>query len=537
MSTTSRIGRRRLLHATSAASLTAGISSLWSAHAAPGADGRQAVAPPGDAGSDRRAGDRMIAELGAGQAVAAIRNGELKAEDYVGVLLRRAEALKALNACVSVNADEALQAARAVDQARASGQPLPPLAGLPLLVKDNINYAGHLTTAGTWALREFRPTDTAPTLQILLAKGAIVLAKTNMHELALGTTSSNAGFGFVKNPYDESRVSGGSSGGSAAALAARIGPASLGSDTGGSLRIPSSFCGSAALRPSVGNGGAERRYPAGGVAPISYTRDTVGPMARTITDVALLDAAIVGSAPAAPAALRGVILALPRKYFWENLDDEVARVCTAAVERLRDVGVRFIEADLDGVPEANALAAFPIALYEIGEDFPRYLATSGSKLSWADVQRQVKSPDVQGALAAAQGVTREVYDRAMQIYRPRLQQFYAEYFRRLGVDGAIFPTVPVLAPLIDPSFSGAIAINGRPQPGGATAEFAVTIRNVDADSVAGIPGIAFPAGITRSGLPVGLELDGPLGSDRRLLSVGLAIEAVLGPVPPPPARD
>ena len=534
MDTTSRIGRRRLLHTTGAASLTASIAPLRPARAAPDADAQPAAAPPGDAGSGGRSGDRMIAELGVAQAVAAIRNGELKAEDYVGALLRRAETLKALNACISVNTDEALQAARAVDQARASGQPLPPLAGLPLLVKDNINYAGHPTTAGTWALREFRPTDTAPVLQILLAKGALVLAKTNMHELALGTTSSNAGFGFAKNPYDISRVAGGSSGGSAAALAARIGPAALGSDTGGSLRIPSSFCGGTALRPSVGNGGAERRYPSGGIAPISHTRDTVGPMARTMADVALLDAAIVGSAPAGPTALRGVVLALPRRYFWENLDDEVARICTAAVERLRDVGVRFIEADLDGVPEANALAAFPIALYEIGEDFPRYLAASGSNLSWADVQGQVKSPDVQGDLTAAQGVTREIYERAMQVYRPRLQQLYAEYFRRLGVDGVICPTVPVPAPLIDPSFSGAIAINGHPQPGGPAAEFAVTIRNTDANSVAGIPSIAFPAGITRSGLPVGLELDGPLGSDQRLLSIGLAVEAVLGSVPPPP---
>ena len=510
MDTCARIGRRRLLHATGMAGLTLGMAPLLPAAAATDGAGQPSGSAPSAAEPSGRAGDRMIAELGAGQVVAAIRDGELNAEDYVGVLLRRAEALKELNACISVNADEALQAARNIDQARAAGRSLPPLAGLPLLVKDNIDNAGHPTAAGTWALRDFRPTDTAPVLKILLAKGAIVLAKTNMHELALGTTSSNAAFGFVQNPYDRRRV------------------------PGGSVRIPASFCGGAALRPSVGNGGAERRYPAGGVAPISHTRDTVGPMARTMADVALLDAGIVGSPPAAPADLRGVVLALPRKYFWENLDDEVARICQEAVERLRDVGVRFVEADLDGVPEANAPAAFPIALYEIGQDFPAYLAASGGNMTWADVQAQVKSPDVQGALAAARGVTREAYERAMQVYRPRMQRLYADYFRRLGVDGTIFPTVPVPAPLIDPSFSGAISINGKPQPGGPAAEFSVTIRNTDADSVAGIPGISVPAGMTRSGLPVGVELDGPLGSDARLLSIGLAVEAVLGPAPPPP---
>lgn len=514
------VGRRSAL---CAAGATAGALAATSALA-------QAPAPADPA----RARDRALAELDAGQVLAAMRAGTVSAEDYAAALLRRIDALSELNACILVERNRALEAARAVDRARAAGRPLPVLAGLPLLVKDNVNEAGRPTSAGTPALRDFRPASTAPVLQRLLDRGAYVLAKTNMHELALGTTSSNAAFGFVRNPYDRGRVAGGSSGGSAAAVAARLGPVALGTDTGGSVRNPSSYCGGAALRPSVGNGGWDRRYPAGGVAPISSTRDVVGPMARCVADLALLDGGITGAPPAAPADLRGVRLALPRTHFWENLDNEVERVCRDAVAWLRDADVAFTEADLDGVPQATEAAGFPIALYELGIEFPRYLAAAGAQVSWEEVQHQARSPDVRGALETARSITRAAYDEAMTVHRPRLQGVYAECFRRLGVDGALFPTVPVPAPPIDPDFTGALSINGRPQPGGSSALFLATIRNLDGDSIAGIPGVSVQAGLTRAGLPVGLELDGPLGSDARLLSVAQSIEAVLGRTPPPP---
>lgn len=522
------VKRRAMLHATASAAAVVAVQG------ATGPALAQAATPVVGPTASMQAQDRALAELNAGQILAALRAGTVSAENYALALLRRIDMLSDLNACTLVERDRALEAARATDQARAAGRDLPALAGLPLLVKDNVNEAGRPTSAGTPAMREFRPTNTAPALQRLLDRGAYVLAKTNMHELALGVTSSNAAFGFVRNPYDRGRIAGGSSGGSAAALAARLGPAALGTDTGASLRNPAAYCGGTALRPSVGNGGWDRRYPTGGVAPISSTRDTVGPMARCIADLTLLDAGITGAPPAAPAGLNGVRLALPRAHFWENLDDEVERVCREAVARLRDVGVVFIEADLDGVPQATQAAAFPVALYEIGIAFPRYLAASGAQISWEEVQRQVSSPDVRGALEAARGITRAAYDEAMTVHRPRLQAIYSDYFRRLGVDGALFPTVPVPAPLIDPSFTGALSINGRPQPGGPTALFQATIRNLDGDSLAGIPGISIPAGLTHVGSLVGLELDGPLGSDARLLSVALAVEAVLGRSPPPP---
>ena len=207
-------------------------------------------------------------------------------------LIARAEALKDLNAFITLNKTGALTAARAIDTMRKAGTTLPALAGLPIVVKDNINTRDLPTTGGTPALRNVQPTANAPSLQKLIDAGAIVLGKTNMHELAFGITSTNlASFaGPVKNPYDLTRITGGSSGGTAAAIAARIVPSGLGTDTGASTRLPAALCGIVGLRPSVGNGGAQRRYTdTNAVVPISHTRDTVGPMGRTVAEVALLD--------------------------------------------------------------------------------------------------------------------------------------------------------------------------------------------------------------------------------------------------------
>lgn len=474
--------------------------------------------------------------LDAGAAVAAIRSGRLSAEAYMNTLLARAEAQRELNALIAIDREGALAAARQVDARRAAGQSLSPLAGLPLVVKDNINSAALPTTGGTPALRQHRPSANAPSLQKLLDAGAILMAKANLHELAFGITSSNlAPFaGPVKNPYDKSRIAGGSSGGTAAAIAARIAPAGLGTDTGGSARVPAALCGIAGLRPSVGNGGAQRRYSDPlAVVPISHTRDTIGTMGRSVADVALLDAVISGRDLPAPIGLKGLRIGLPASL-WAGLDAPVAAVMQAVRTKLAGAGVVLVEADLPGLMALNDQLSFQIALHEPIADIPAYLAANGAaQLTLAQLAAQIASPDVRGAFGAILGdVYGAAYPAAINEHRPRLQALYANYFSEHALDAMLFPTTLLAAVAIDAvNGSSTVSINGGPPQD----QFATYIRNTDAGSNAGIPGLSIPAGLTAGGLPVGLEIDGPLGSDSKLLGMGLAIETLLGRLAAPPA--
>lgn len=462
--------------------------------------------------------------------VAAIRAKTITAVSVVQAALDRAEAVKDLNAMIVLNKDGALAAARKVDAGEISG----PLAGLPVVIKDNINTADMPTSGGTPALQNARPTRNAPSLQKLLDAGAIVIGKTNMHELAFGITSTNLSSfaGAVKNPYDISRIPGGSSGGTATAVAARIVTCGLGSDTGASTRLPAALTGTVGFRPSVGNGGAERRYHDDNqVVPISHTRDTVGPMGRTVADVALLDFVITDTAMALAEPLRGKRFGIPAA-FWSGLDRELESVAKAARQRLADAGVVLVDIDMAGLFDLNEKVSFPVALHEPIADIPAYLKASGIKgITLADIADAVASPDVKGAFGA---ITADVfgvaYPDAMTVHRPALQKLYADYFRDNHLDAILFPTTPAPAPSIDmEAGSGEMSING----GAPAPTFGTMIRNTDPGSNAGIPGLSLYAGMTPGGLPVGLEIDGPLGSDGKLLGLGLTIEAVLGSAPAP----
>jgi Asp-tRNA(Asn)/Glu-tRNA(Gln) amidotransferase A subunit family amidase len=472
--------------------------------------------------------------LNATQALQALNSGRLSAEEYVRTLMARAEQQSDLNSMITLDKAGALAAARAVDARRAKGDNLPPLAGLPIVVKDNINTRDLPTTGGTPALRHLRPRENAPVLQRLIDAGAIVLGKANMHELAFGTTNSNlAPFaGIVRNPYDRTRVPGGSSGGTGAALAAGIAPAGLGTDTGGSVRIPAAVCGLAGLRPTVGNGLDDRRYNGSGVLPISHTRDTIGPMARTVTDVALLDSVITNSALVGPVPLAGIRIGVPAS-FWTGADAGVLAVMDAARAKLKAAGVVLVDVDTVGLSELNAKAAFPIALHEALNDIPAYLKATGVQgISLADIAAQVASPDVKGAMGAVVGdVAGAQYESAIKVHRPAMQALYAAYFSANKLDAMVFPTVIVPAPLIDAvNGSSKLSING----GAPVDTFQTMIRNTDPGSTAGLPGLCLPAGLTKQGLPVSLGLDGPMGSDRRLMAIGLSMETLLGMLPPPP---
>jgi len=466
-----------------------------------------------------------LTEMTATEAAAAIRSGKISSTDLVKALIAKAKAGKALNAFITLDEAGALKAAEAADAARKPDAKLGLLHGVPLAIKDNIHVAGLVNSAGTPALKGFRPEANAPVIDRLVAAGAIILGKTNMHELAFGITSNNGAFGAVGNAYNAEHFAGGSSGGTGTAVAARMAPAGLGSDTGGSVRIPAAVNGIAGLRPTL------YRYPQAGITPISHTRDTAGPMARTVADLILLDRVIAGGAPIEAAEAKGIRLGVPRGAFWSDLGPETKRVAEEALEKLKAAGVTLVEADLPSVPELNNKVSFPVALYETPRDLSDYLRRYKTGLTVQAVAEKIASPDVKGVfmgpILGEKPMPKPAYDAAINTFRPQLRQAYAEYFATHKVDAIIFPTTPLVAAPIKGS-DETVMLNDKKVP-----TFPTFIRNTDPGSNAGIPGLTVPAGLSKDGLPVGLEIDGPAWTDRRLLAIGLTMESVLGRLPPP----
>jgi indoleacetamide hydrolase len=468
---------------------------------------------------------RALHDLCVVQAADAIRSGEITAEQLAQALLARAEALAELNAFTALEAAEVLQTARAADLHRAAGKALGPLHGVPIALKDNINTVAWPTTGGTSALRHHRPRQNAPVAQSLLDAGAVLFGKAGMHELAFGITSNNSAFGAIRNPYNTRRIPGGSSGGSGAAVGGRIVPASIGSDTGGSVRIPAALCGVFGFRPST------LRWSQAGIIPISSTRDTAGPLARSVADLILIDGVVTGEAhtvtPKPPAGLR---LGIPRRYFWEDIEDDTARLCEAALGALKDAGAILVEADLPDVAALDTAIGFNVAFYEVLRDLNRYLEREGLSLRFADLAAGAASPDVRAILQAVRdpqtAVTEAAYRTAIAQERPRLIEIYRRYFAELGVEAMVFPTTPCSAPPIGEDDT--IALNGRQVP-----TFLTMTRNSGPGSNAGIPGISIPLGLTAAGLPVGLEFDAAAGCDRTLLAIALSLETIFPPLAAP----
>jgi indoleacetamide hydrolase len=469
--------------------------------------------------------------LTAKQAAADLCAGKITSTALISAALARAKASQTLNAFITLDEAGAMKAAAAFDAGRTKKSACKPLGGVPIVIKDNIEVAGLPTTAGTPALKGFVPGKDAPVAAKLRAAGAIIIGKTNMHELAFGISGYNPTFQTgpapgVRNAYDATKIAGGSSSGTAAAIGARIVTAGLGTDTGGSVRIPCALNGCASLRPTVG------RYPSEGIAPISHTRDTAGPMASTMADVAILDRVIAGGgaiAPANPKEVRiGVVAAT-----LANLDGDTDAAFHAAVDKLKSAGVTVVDVDMPKLAELNGQVGFPVALYEAYDDMVAYLKHTGTGITIEQLAQSIASPDVKGTydglviprkLPGPNNTVvdaKPAYDAAMKTARPALQALYRDTFAKNHLDAIAFPTTPKVAISAEPDAS-------------SVANFVLFIQNTDPGSDAGVPGIQVPMALGASSkLPVGLELDGPSGSDRRLIAIGMALEGIFGRLPAP----
>ena len=447
-----------------------------------------------------------LLELSACEVIEAFKGGDISVETYAERALRRARELDSLNIFVTLDWEAVLESARAADTRRAKGQPLGPLHGLPVTLKDLINTSRQPTSAATAALSGNIPkTGNARIVDILAAAGIVPFGKANMHELSFGATSVNPFTGPVGNPYDPAMIAGGSSGGPAAAPAGRIVPIGIGGDTAGSVRIPASLCGVCGLRPTTG------RWPGDvtSLVPISHTRDTLGPLARSCADLELLDRVVTGAPRVKAANLEKIRLAkVP--HFFSELDPLVESATRDALEALAERGVTLVEADppLIGLTTGS----FDIMLFEFVQDLTQYLnANTVGPLGLADVIDRVASPDVVGLARTlmpkygGKRVADAAYREALA-QRDRLRAAYARLFADTGCDAMVFPTtVSQATPIRNP---GSIE---------------TYIHNTDAGSMAGLPGTAQPIAL-RKGLPISLALDGPVNSDRRLLSIAMAME-------------
>lgn len=470
----------------------------------------------------------QILELDCTDLLARIRDGSLRAEQVCATFLQQYERQRPLNVVTWIDPANALSRARNIDRSRVQGTRLPALAGLPFLVKDNIDTVGFPTSAGTASLKQHFPRRNAPVVERLLQQGAIIMGKANMHELAVGGTSSNPIFGFVHNPYSPDLIPGGSSGGSAAAIAARIVPAALGTDTGGSVRIPAAFCGVVGFRPSIY---PRKLYSQKGVVPGALNLDTIGPMGRCVADVVLLHATIVGQRLMRPRSLDKLRIGVPRLAYWEDLDLEVERVAQVALTRLRDQGAVLVEVDLREVKEA-AEQIFSKLVSGAVADLENYLRVQAPSVSLRELTEQIVSRDVRAWVEKQQGtgLTPNLLN-ARSAGRDAICAAYRAVFRQHGIQAVIFPTAvlpppPIRAAGDDPNEM--IDFNGRLVPKNWTFG-----RNTLPAAALGAPALSLPAGLTRNGLPVALEFDGLPGRDSALLALGRVAEAAIGRVPGP----
>lgn len=452
----------------------------------------------------------------AAEMAAAIRRRELSPVEVTRAALDRLASVdKALNAFVTVMAESALAEARAAEAAR---EPRGPLHGVPVALKDLVETAGVRTTAGSRLLADYVPTTDATVVQRLRAAGAIILGKTATHEFAFGSTSDSPYHGPVHNPWDLARIPAGSSGGSGAAVAAGVVPVAIGTDTGGSIRMPASHCGVVGLKATYG------RVSKAGVLPLSWSLDHVGPLCRSVTDAALVLGAIAGPDPLDPSALpvplddyaaaasalrdlRGVRIGVPEGWLDGAIDAEVRAAFAASLQVLQDLGAEVVSVEY---PPADVMTFVNRALA---------LAEAGSYHALNVRDRAPDyAPDVRLRMELGQYMTAREYLAAQRL---RTEITRLAHQTMAGVDLLATPSMPIPPALIGQEIWE--YEDGQREPvGEANIRFAAPI------SVSGQPAFSLPCGFTKGGLPIGLQLVGRAFGEAALIRIAVAFEGALG---------
>jgi len=408
-----------------------------------------------------------------------------------------------LKAFTLVMVDSARDQARQADQERTAGYDRGPLHGVPLSIKDLIDVRGTVTTAASAVRESAVPAVTdAPAIAHLRACGAVFVGKTNLHEFALGTTCEDSAYGAVRNPLDTTRSAGGSSGGSAVSIVTGMALGSIGTDTGGSIRIPAAACGIVGLKPSYGEVDTD------GVIPLSPRLDHVGPLAQSVSDAWMLFRVMAGEQhpePRAASSPSEIRLKLLRPYFCDLLDVEVARAFDAAVEMLKHAGMRVRHGS---IPHAYAIAEvyLKIAPHEAFRQHRQTLASMPEKYTDAVRQR----------LEIGRTISEEEFVQALEVQAVLRDEVDAAL---AGCDALVLPSMPIPAPTL-----GAATVRiGHMEE----SIRALTLRNTQLFNLTGHPAISLPCGKTAERLPVGLQLVGAHGRTDALVRVALACETAL----------
>ena len=472
---------------------------------------------------------KQLTSIGVADARAGLAAGRFTSVDLTQALLRRIERVDgALHAYLRTTPTMALKAAAEADHARAEGDRRP-LLGIPLAIKDVLMTNGIETTAGSRILEGFVPPYTATAVQKLQAAGAIVLGKTNTDEFAMGSSTENSGYGPTRNPWDLERVPGGSSGGSAAAVAADEAPAALGTDTGGSVRQPAALCGVVGLKPSYGR---VSRY---GLIAYGSSLDQIGPITKTVVDAALLLEVIAGADPrdsttmpvdvpifsaALTGNIEGLRIGIPHEYFVEGIQTEVEEAVRTAIEQFASLGAEIVPIHLPNselalpvyylvvTAEASAnLARFDGIRYGLrveGETiFDHFRQTRGAGFG-PEVKRRI----MLGTYALSAGYYDAYYLKAQQV-RTLIKQDFDRAFAE--VDVILSPTSPTTAFRIGEKVDDPLAM--------ILTDIFTTSANL-----AGLCGISVPCGFDAGGLPIGLQLLGPSLGEDKILRAAYAYE-------------